>query len=73
MVKLQVTEDAPDNVSNLLEEQSAKRHCKFFNSYEELLEHLGEDDVVLVKLALISNGILHWRLCPAKRIRQTLG
>ena len=47
-------EDAPDVVGSLLEDQEAKGHCMFFSSYEELLEYLGESEVVLSKLALIS-------------------
>ena len=47
-------EDEPGIVDKLLQEQAAKGHCKFFETYEELLDYLGVDDVVLSKLALIS-------------------
>ena len=47
-------EDEIGIVNELLEAQEAKKHCKFFDTMDELCDYLGVDDVILTKLALIS-------------------
>ena len=47
-------EDEPEVVASLLKAQEDKGHCRFFDSVEQLREYLGEDQVILTKLALVS-------------------
>ena len=47
-------EELPEVVADLLAVQETKGHCRSFASYEDALEYLGVDSLVLTRVALIS-------------------